>query len=75
MITFSYILLLLHISSIFKPEASFVTTRAHIHYVVKENVTINLYGKTSEERAELLIQIAHPDDREALSKSAFNLYK
>jgi acyl-CoA hydrolase len=63
------------ISSILKPGAGVVTTRAHVHYVVTEYGTINLYGKTLEERAKLLIQIAHPDHREALSKSAFNLYK
>jgi acyl-CoA hydrolase len=61
------------ISSILKPGAGVVTTRAHVHYVVTEYGTINLYGKTLEERAKLLIQIAHPDHREALSKSAFNL--
>lgn len=49
--------------------AGVVTTRAHVHFVVTEYGVADLYGKTLQERAKLLINIAHPDDRELLSKS------
>ena len=53
-----------------KPGAGVVTTRAHVHYVVTEHGIVNLYGKPLQERARLLISIAHPDDREALFNAA-----
>lgn len=59
-----------------KVGAGVVTTRGHIHYVVTEYGVVNLFGKTLKERAELLIGIAHPDDREQLEtawKSQINL--
>lgn len=49
-----------------KEGAGVVTTRGHIHYVVTEYGIINLKGKNFEQRARLLISIAHPDSREAL---------
>lgn len=49
-----------------KPGAGVVTTRAHVHYVVTEFGVANLYGKSLEERARLLIGLAHPDHRETL---------
>jgi 4-hydroxybutyrate CoA-transferase len=54
-----------------KPGAGVVTTRAHVHYVVTEYGIVNLYGKTLEERKNLLISIAHPDDREVLRDFKF----
>lgn len=51
-----------------KQGAGVVTTRAHVHYVVTEYGTANLYGKTIEERVQLLINIAHPAHREELHK-------
>lgn len=51
-----------------KPGAGVVTTRAHVHYVVTEFGAVNLYGKTLEERAKLLIGIAHPQHREQLER-------
>ncbi len=48
--------------------AGVVTTRAHVHYVVTEFGVAFLYGKTLGERARALIEIAHPDDREKLTK-------
>ncbi len=50
------------------PGAGVVTTRANIHYVATEYGITNLYGRTLNERAEALIAIAHPDDRESLSR-------
>ena len=49
-----------------KEGAGVVTTRGHIHYVATEYGIVNLYGMNMEQRARLLIGIAHPDHREAL---------
>ncbi len=51
--------------------AGVVTTRAHVHYVVTEYGTAQLFGKTLNERAYALMNIAHPDDRENLERSWF----
>lgn len=51
-----------------------VSTRANMHWVVTEQGAVNLYGKTLQERARLLISIAHPDHREALDQSAFERF-
>jgi acyl-CoA hydrolase len=52
-----------------KQGAGVVTTRAHVHYIVTEFGVAYLYGKNLRERAKLLIDIAHPDDREWLDKA------
>ncbi|NTW50719.1 MAG: acetyl-CoA hydrolase/transferase family protein [Chlorobiales bacterium] len=57
-----------------KQGADVVTTRAHVHYVITEYGVAYLYGKNLRQRAELLIQIAHPDHRDALSREACKLY-
>lgn len=49
--------------------AGVVTTRAHVHYVVTEHGVADLFGRTLHERAHALIQIAHPEDREALERA------
>jgi len=51
-----------------KHGAGVVTTRAHVHYVVTEYGVANLYGKTLKQRANALINIAHPEFREQLEK-------
>ena len=51
-----------------------VTTRAHVHYVVTEYGSVDLYGRSMQERAKLLIGIAHPDHREALDRAAFERF-
>jgi 4-hydroxybutyrate CoA-transferase len=58
------------ISSMLKPGAGVVSTRAHVHSVVTEYGIANLYGRTIRERAKALIGIAHPDDRERLAREA-----
>lgn len=54
-----------------KLGASVVTTRAHVQYIVTEYGTASLYAKNLKERAKEMINIAHPDDREFLSKQVF----
>ncbi|MBA4410718.1 MAG: 4-hydroxybutyrate CoA-transferase [Odoribacter sp.] len=51
-----------------------VSTRANIHWVVTEHGVVNLYGKTLQERARLIISVAHPAHRESLEKAAFERY-
>ncbi|MBR09018.1 MAG: 4-hydroxybutyrate CoA-transferase [Rickettsiales bacterium] len=63
------------ISSILKPGAGVVTTRAHVHYIVTEYGVADLYGKNLRERAHALINIAHPDHREHLEREAFERFK
>ncbi|XP_055373795.1 4-hydroxybutyrate coenzyme A transferase [Condylostylus longicornis] len=58
-----------------KPGAGVVTSRAHVHYVVTEYGVAELFGKTMRQRAHALINIAHPDHREALEKAAFERFK
>jgi acyl-CoA hydrolase len=53
-----------------KHGAGVVTTRAHVHWVVTEYGAVNLYGKNLRQRASALIDIAHPDHREALAVAA-----
>jgi acyl-CoA hydrolase len=55
-----------------KPGAGVVTTRAHAHYIVTEYGIAYLYGKNMRQRAKALIEIAHPNHREALEKEEFN---
>jgi len=50
--------------------AGVVTTRADVHYVVTEYGTAYLHGKNLRERAEALIQIAHPNFRDDLTAAA-----
>jgi len=58
-----------------KPGADVTTTRAHVHYVVTEYGVANLYGQNLRQRARALINIAHPDHREALERQAFERFK
>lgn len=57
-----------------KQGAGVVTTRGHIHYVVTEYGTVNLYGKNMAQRAKLLTSIAHPAHREELEKASFERF-
>lgn len=58
-----------------KEGAGVVTTRGHVHYVITEYGVAYLFGKNLRQRAKLLIDIAHPDDRENLMKDCFDRFK
>ncbi|NWF50613.1 MAG: acetyl-CoA hydrolase/transferase family protein [Ignavibacteriaceae bacterium] len=53
-----------------KTGAGVVTSRGDVHYIVTEYGIADLYGKTIQERAKALIEIAHPNFREELMKYA-----
>jgi butyryl-CoA:acetate CoA-transferase len=53
------------------PEGSIVSSpRSATHYVVTEFGAVNLKGKSTWERAELLVSIAHPDFQDELIREA-----
>jgi len=56
------------------PGAGVVTPRADAHWVVTEYGAVDLYGRSLQERAKLLISIAHPEDREMLDRAAFERF-
>ncbi|KAA2215850.1 acetyl-CoA hydrolase/transferase family protein [Maribacter flavus] len=58
-----------------KQGAGVTTTRAHVHYVVTEYGTTNLFGKNLKERAKSPIAIAHPDHREELERAAYERFR
>jgi acyl-CoA hydrolase len=62
------------IAAFLKQGAGVVTTRAHAHYIVTEYGIAYLYGKNMRQRAKALIDIAHPNHREALEKAAFERF-
>lgn len=57
-----------------KTGAGVTTTRAHVHFIVTEYGVANLYGATLRQRAQRLIDIAHPGHREALSRAALERF-
>ena len=54
--------------------AGVVTPRADAHWIVTEFGAVDLYGKSLQERARLLISIAHPDCQEELDRAAFERF-
>lgn len=56
------------ITTTLRAGAGVVTTRSHVHYVVTEHGIANLVGKSLSERAKALISIAHPEDRDRLTR-------
>jgi 4-hydroxybutyrate CoA-transferase len=63
------------ITTLLKPGAGVVTTRAHVHYLVTEYGVAYLHGASLRERAQMLIGIAHPDDRERLARETRDVWK
>ena len=58
-----------------KEGAGVVTTRGHVHWVVTEYGTVNLFGKSLKQRAKALISLAHPNHREELDRAYFERFK
>jgi acyl-CoA hydrolase len=51
-----------------------VTTRNHIHWFITEYGAVNLYGRSLQERARLIISVAHPKYQEELDQAAFKRF-
>ncbi len=62
------------IAPVLDTGAGVVTTRAHAHWLVTEYGAVNLYGRSLQERARLIISIAHPDHRKNLDRAAFERF-
>jgi acyl-CoA hydrolase len=58
-----------------KEGAGVVTTRGHVHWVVTEYGIVNLFGKSLKQRAQSLIEIAHPDHRQTLEEAFYNRFE
>ncbi len=54
--------------------AAVTTSRAHVHYVVTEYGVAALHGRTLAERTHSLIEIAAPQFRESLERTAYGLH-
>ncbi len=52
------------------PGEAVAIPRADVHWVITEYGTAYLFGRSLAERAVSLVEIAHPDDREALLAAA-----
>jgi len=52
------------------PGSIVTDTRANVHYLVTEYGMVNLKGRTTWQRAEDIISVAHPDFREELIQNA-----
>ena len=61
------------IAAMLQHGAGVVTSRNHVRYVVTEYGIADLYGKTIRQRAQQLINVAHPDFRDELKKQAGEL--
>lgn len=57
-----------------KPGAGVVTSRGDVHYVITEYGVAELFGKSIQERAKALINIAHPNFRDELTKYAKEVF-
>jgi acetyl-CoA hydrolase len=62
------------IAAMLKLGAGVVTSRNHVRFVVTEYGVADLYGKTIRQRAQQLINIAHPDFRADLLTQAKELH-
>jgi acetyl-CoA hydrolase len=62
------------IATLLKHGAGVVTTRNHVRFVVTEYGIAELYGKTIRQRSQALINIAHPEFREQLTREAKELH-
>lgn len=55
------------------PGAAVTTPRTDVHWVVSEFGAARLKGRTTRQRAEALISLAHPDFRDELTRAASHL--
>jgi acetyl-CoA hydrolase len=62
------------IAPMLKHGAGVVTSRNHVRFVVTEYGVADLYGRTIRQRAQALINVAHPQFREDLAKQARKLH-
>ena len=62
------------IAPVLTAGAGVVTTRNHIHWFVTEHGAVDLYGKTLQERARLIISVADPSAQEELDRAAFERF-
>ena len=58
------------IVALLREGAGVVSTRAHVHWIVTEFGAAYLHGRNLRQRARALIDVAHPDHREALERAA-----
>ena len=58
-----------------KPGAGVVTTRSHVEYVVTEYGVANLKGLSVKDRVKALVNLAHPDFRESISREYYDATK
>ncbi len=56
------------------PGCGVVTPRTLVHHIVTEHGAVELYGRSLQERAKLLISIADPAHRETLERAAFERF-
>jgi acetyl-CoA hydrolase len=61
------------ITAMLKPGAGVVTSRNHVRYVVTEHGVASLYGKSIRQRSQELINIADPEFRDDLRRTAKEL--
>jgi acyl-CoA hydrolase len=54
--------------------AGVVTTRAHVHHIITENGSTNLFGKSLRQRAESIVNLAHENHKEELNKAVFQRF-
>lgn len=62
------------IAPVLLPGAGVVTTRAHAQWLVTEYGAVNLYGRSLQERARLIISVAHPTHQKELDQAAFERF-
>ncbi len=62
------------IAAMLKLGAGVITSRNHVRFIVTEWGIADLYGKTIRQRSQALINIAHPQFREELTRQAKELH-
>ena len=62
------------IVSTLRPGAGVVTSRGDVYYVVTEFGIAALHGRSVRDRAQSLVDVAHPEFREGLAREAFETF-